>query len=164
VARRNELSQWNLHNAVIKAKIDCRLHENLIYAAQKLKLQPDEKMERNLDNLKSVAAKITQEIHLYVQERGQYVWRYWHGGDPDWLNGLKQKYGGGELTFTQLLEIYYSMYRETNRWESRYDELMSDERMMNMINGEMKSFFSNELGAKTWILVNNVVANKGANM
>jgi hypothetical protein len=63
-----------------------------------------------------------------------------------------------------LLTIYYALYRETNRSEHRYEELESDERLYNLINKEMKSFFSDELGAKTWILVNNVVANKGANL
>jgi hypothetical protein len=85
LARQGELDTWNLHNHVIKLTMDCRLVENLIYSAQKMKLQPDERMDRNLENLRSLAGKITQEIFEFVQEREQFKWRNWEGADPDWL-------------------------------------------------------------------------------
>jgi len=49
IARRNELSQWNVNNAIIKAKMDIRLHEKLIASAQKQKLMPDVLMEEEVE-------------------------------------------------------------------------------------------------------------------
>ena len=66
IARRNQLGDIDLQNRIIQTRLDCRLHENIIYAAQKLKLQPDAKMETNIENLRNLAAKITQEVFKFV--------------------------------------------------------------------------------------------------
>ena len=38
IARRNELKDIDLHDAIIRTRLECRLYENLVYSAQRLKL------------------------------------------------------------------------------------------------------------------------------
>jgi hypothetical protein len=66
-------------------------------------------MERTIENLRDLAAKITQEIFEFVREREKYIWRTWEYADADWLRKLKLKYNclDGDFTDKQLIEIYY---------------------------------------------------------
>lgn len=88
-----DLSRYNLHDSVIRLKLEARLHEHLIMQAQRLMVKPDIRMERELDELREQGAAISQEIFKFLKERDANEWREWEAeSDPRILRILRENY------------------------------------------------------------------------
>ena len=100
-------------------------------------------MERKIDLMKTVAAKISHEISSFVNEREKRIWRTWEG-NSEWLSKLKKKYNsdGSDLSLKQSVQLFLSLHQYTLRLEQKYEQLLKDEFVHQFINTKMMKFCS----------------------
>ena len=93
--------------------------------------------------MKTFAAKISHEISTFVNEREKRIWRTWEG-NSEWLRKLKKKFNsdGSDLSIKQLVDIFYSLHQYTLRLEQKYEQLLKDEFVHEVINKDMMKFGS----------------------
>lgn len=151
-----------MHEAVIKLKLECRLHEYIIKEARKLQIKPDARMERELDELREKGADIAEDIFNFVQERDKHDWRAWEKeSDPRILKIIRQNYKMGLLggpteaeggpSIRTLEQLILKLINEVNFIEDKLDRVEIDKHVYEQINRKMKDLFSKAFTHQTWI-------------
>ena len=112
--------------------MDIRLHEGIIFEAQKLHLKSDVRMERELEELKEKGQAITEEIFEFLKERDKYKWRGWEeNGDSRILrilraNMMKLRAGlteddTADTSLDELDSLIMELINETNYIEDKLE-------------------------------------------
>jgi len=155
-----DLQNLRLHRDVIRLKLDCRLHEHIIYQAQQLHLKPDIRMERELEELREKGAKMSEDIFSFLADRDQIIWREWcEGSDPRILEIIRAYYRrevlGNEPSHEELDGLILKLIHETNMIEDRLDLVEIDGQMHSQINKMMKGLFSQAFTHQVWTIWEN---------
>ncbi len=55
------------------------MSEELIDLAQRLKLRPDQELDKKIQLLKKRYAQTALDIHQFIEKREENIWRTWEG-------------------------------------------------------------------------------------
>ena len=145
--RKKEFDAWGFGSYIVEYRLKIRMTEDIIDAAQRLEVKPDNKTQQELDVLKKLRDRTYEDLKYFIEEREKKPWRVWDKYGYNYKPAV-DNYGMSAKQAEERIDAHLLMI---SYLEPKYRALVNDIPPYNSVNSEMIGFCTQMFGNEGWL-------------